>query len=162
MTTTRGRAALVVASEVIRRRVDTTSHRAVTRVLFVVQALLVASLVTFGLAGSLVVALAAFWAVGLLRHVRYPLTTAWINQSVDSRVRATVISITSQADAFGQVAGGPVVGWIGTVRSLRAALVTTGLVLTPALLLFARALGQGGRPVLVEEPLPSEAERVNL
>ena len=58
----------------------------------------------------------------------------------------------AQADALGQIAGGPVVGWIGTVRSLRAALVTTGLVLSPALLLFARALGQG-KPGEMESPV---------
>ncbi|HEX6542491.1 MAG TPA: hypothetical protein VF040_12105, partial [Ktedonobacterales bacterium] len=39
---------------------------------------------------------------------------------------------------FGQIAGGPVIGAIGSLRSIRAALVATGVVLTPVLLLFAR------------------------
>ncbi len=149
-----GMALSIAANELVRRRVDTASHAAVTRVLFVIEALLVVSLITFGLARSFALALAAFWAVGLLRQMSDPLTTAWINQSVAPRVRATVFSIAAQADAFGQIAGGPVVGWIGTVRSLRAALVTTGLVLSPALLLFARALGQGK----TESPLGAEVE----
>lgn len=138
-----GMALSIAGTELVRRRVRMTSHRAVTRTLFMIEALLVAGLVTFGLATNFALALAAYWAVGLLRQMSDPLTTAWINQSVESRVRATVFSITSQADAFGQIAGGPIVGWIGTARSLRAALVTTGLVLSPALLLYARALGQG-------------------
>jgi len=133
----------IAGNEVVRRRVDTASHRAVTRVLFVIYALLVASLLTFALARSFALALAAFWAVGLLRRVSSPLTAAWINQSVDSRVRATIHSLAGQADALGQVVGGPVIGVIGTVRSLRAALAFAGLALTPALLLYARALGQG-------------------
>src|SRR5260221_12256651 len=149
-----GMALSIAASELVRRRVDTASHAAVTRVLFVIEALLVASLVTFGLARSFALALAAFWAVGLLRQVSDPLRIAWINQSVSPRVRATVFSLAAQADAFGQIAGGPVVGWIGPVRSLRAALVTPGLVLSPALLLFARALGQGK----TESPLGAEVE----
>jgi DHA3 family tetracycline resistance protein-like MFS transporter len=147
-----GMALSIAANELVRRRVDTASHTAVTRVLFVIEALLVVSLVTFGLARSFALALAAYWAVGLMRQVSEPLRIAWINQSVAPRVRATVFSIAAQADAFGQIAGGPVVGWIGTVRSLRAALVTTGLVLSPALLLFARALGQGK----TESPLEVE------
>ena len=41
-------------------------------------------------------------------------------------------------DALGQIGGGPAVGAIGTAFSLRAALVTSGLILSPALWLYAR------------------------
>jgi hypothetical protein len=47
--------------------------------------------------------------------------------------------MVSQADALGQVAGGPVVGFVG-LRSLRAALVFAGLILTPALILYSRGV----------------------
>ncbi len=48
----------------------------------------------------------------------------WLNQQIaDSSVRATVISIFGQADAIGQTAGGPVLGVIGNVFGIRAALV---------------------------------------
>ena len=47
--------------------------------------------------------------------------------------------MVSQADALGQVAGGPVVGFVG-LRSLRAALVFAGLILTPALGLYSRGV----------------------
>jgi DHA3 family tetracycline resistance protein-like MFS transporter len=133
----------IVGNEVVRRRVDTTSHRAVTRTLLAIETVMIACLLAFALARSFALALAAFWAIGVLRATTGPLKTAWINQSVDSRARATIHSLTSQADACGQIAGGPVVGWIGTVRSLRAALATAALVLVPTLPLFARALGQG-------------------
>ena len=65
--------------------------------------------------------------------------------------KCQVNSIASQADAIGEVAGGPAIGVIGTVGSLRAALVATGLLLTPAIPLFLRALRHGGREPELEE-----------
>jgi DHA3 family tetracycline resistance protein-like MFS transporter len=57
-------------------------------------------------------------------------------------VRATVFSITGQADAIGQAAGGPVIGAIGNVWGIRAALLTGATALAPAAALFARAIGK--------------------
>jgi hypothetical protein len=48
-------------------------------------------------------------------------------------VRAAVISMSSQANAFGQIAGGPLIGAVGTFGGIRAALSVAGLVLSPAL-----------------------------
>jgi DHA3 family tetracycline resistance protein-like MFS transporter len=129
--------------EVIRRRVDTNSHRSVTRTLFAATALLTVSVIVFGLVGNFALALGVYWLITVIRGVSSPLYIAWVNQSTDARVRATVLSMTGQADAFGQIAGGPIVGAIGLYAGLSAALVTAGAALSPALLLFARALGQG-------------------
>jgi hypothetical protein len=51
-----------------------------------------------------------------------PLYSTWLARNIDPQVRATVISITSQSNALGQVAGGPWVGALAESRSLRAAL----------------------------------------
>ena len=51
-----------------------------------------------------------------------------------------MLSMWGQVDAIGQTAGGPVVGWIGTVRSLRAALLTSSLILAPVVPLFRTLL----------------------
>ncbi|MBL8055649.1 MAG: hypothetical protein JNK29_03070, partial [Anaerolineales bacterium] len=59
-----------------------------------------------------------------------------------SEVRATVISMVGQSNALGQIGGGPGVGLIGR-RSLRAALVASGLLLTPILVLYGRMLRGG-------------------
>ncbi len=98
----------------------------------------------FALAGGFALALGAFWLAALVRKVDYPLYVAWLNEGTDPRVRATVISMGSQADALGQVAGGPVVGAVGTFGGLRAALVVAGLILSPAFLLYGRAVRHGG------------------
>jgi DHA3 family tetracycline resistance protein-like MFS transporter len=75
-----------------------------------------------------------------------PLFMSWLNQSIeDSTVRATVMSITSQADAVGQWTGGPMIGAIGNAFGIRAALVVGAFLLSPAVALYGRALRHGGR-----------------
>jgi len=65
-------------------------------------------------------------------------------------VRATVISMSSQVDAIGQIAGGPAVGWIGSAFSVQAALTVSGLLLTPVLPLYRRALSQSRQQDLLQ------------
>jgi MFS transporter, DHA3 family, tetracycline resistance protein len=98
--------------------------------------------IAFGLAGGFWWAALAAWSLGVFRQLLEPLYNAWLNQGIDPRYRATVLSMRGQVDAFGQIAGGPLIGLVGTVFSLRHALVAAGLILLPALPLFARARGQ--------------------
>ena len=95
----------------------------------------------------------------LARRMIEPLYLTWLNRNIrDSSVRATVISMTNQAGALGEVGGGPVVGTIGTLASMRAALVFAGAALAPAVALYARALRHGGKePELEQLPEPAEA-----
>ena len=53
-------------------------------------------------------------------------------------VRATVLSMTGQANSIGQAAGGPVFGVIGTAASLTTALVGSAGLLTPIVALYGR------------------------
>ena len=69
----------------------------------------------------------------------------------DSSVRATVLSITNQADAVGQWTGGPAIGLIGNVFSIRAALVAGGLCMAPALALYGRAIRHSGAEPELED-----------
>ena len=129
------------ATEIARRRIDTAHQPTLVRVLLGLNALLIACVVVFGLATHFAVALTVFWLAGTLRSVLGPLTTAWLNHHVESSVRATLFSVNGQADALGQITMGPVVGMVGTVFSLRAALVMAGVILSPALWLYTRTLG---------------------
>lgn len=130
----------VIASEIARRKLDLSNHVAVAQTLLVINSLLIASIVGFALAGNFPLAVIAYWCAGVLRSLHTPLYTAWLSQHIDSRVRATLISVSGQADALGQIAGGPLVGVIGTFASLRAALAVSGLILIPALPFFVRSL----------------------
>ena len=125
-----------------RRHVDTTDDRTVTRWLFGLTSTRIVMTLIFALTGSFAVAFVSSLVNSVCRRTGYPIYAAWLNQHIDSRVRATVLSMNGQADALGQIAGGPAIGALGNV-SLRAALAASGLLLTPALALYARASRQG-------------------
>jgi DHA3 family tetracycline resistance protein-like MFS transporter len=120
-------------------RLDLTDDRVLARYGLLAHGGWLIAVCVLGLAPSFTVAVLALWAAGVLRSIGRPILDAWETRSIPSQVRATVLSTLSQGDALGQILGGPVVGWIGTVYSLRAALVATGLLHTPVLLLLTHA-----------------------
>ena len=124
-------------TEFIRRTVHFDNQRMITRALFWVNAVGVLSLLIFGLTGNFPFAVAAYLGYRCCRSVGNPIYTTWLTQHIDAKVRATVISMSGQVDALGQIVGGPPVGYIGNVVSLRAAMVATSIILSPVLLLFA-------------------------
>jgi DHA3 family tetracycline resistance protein-like MFS transporter len=129
----------LLASTILIRRAEALAER-VTTLLFPLTAVLAAAELAFALAGSIALALGAFLVVRLARTLASPLYLTWLNRGIaDSSVRATVISMSGQADAIGQTAGGPVLGLVGNIFGIRAALVAGAAVLLPALGLFARA-----------------------
>ena len=139
--------------EVIRTRIDTNNHHSVVRALSWLYSILTLAVIAFGLAGSFALAALTMVVAALVRRTINPIYMAWVNQRLDSQVRATVISLSAQADALGQMAGGPVVGAIGTLWSLRAALVAAGLLLSPILLLVRYTGRQHEQPQLAEEAI---------
>src|SRR6266545_1701285 len=141
-------ASLVLAISVARkanRRLEQLGQLGVTWTLLVLDIVLIASVVVFGLAGVFWLAVVAMLLTNVARSIVMPLFTSWINQSIeDSTVRATVMSITSQADAIGQWTGGPAIGAIGNAFGIRTALVAGAFLLSPAVALYSRALRRGG------------------
>ncbi len=127
-------------TEVIRRRLDLTNGRTVALTLTAVYLVMIGSVLLFTLGESFALILLGFWLTQAARGVCNPLMDAWINLYVESDVRATVLSFGGQADAFGQIAGGPVVGAIGLWRSVRVAIACSALMLLPILLVFRRTL----------------------
>jgi DHA3 family tetracycline resistance protein-like MFS transporter len=127
------------ATELVRRRVDSRLGAGIGRVLVAVTMLIIVSLAGFGLARNVGLALALLWLIGALRAIQSPLHETWVNQRIDDpQVRATTFSVSSQMDAVGQIAGGPIVGVIGN-QSIRAALVTSAALLSPAVPLYLAA-----------------------
>lgn len=131
------------ATELLRRRLDLTDGRLVAKTLMLIYVVMIGSVLLFTLGQSFALILLGLWLTQAARQVRNPLMEAWINLYVESDVRATVLSIQGQADAFGQIAGGPVVGAIGLVSSVRTAISLSGVMLLPILLVFRRTLGRG-------------------
>ena len=131
------------ATELVRRSFDTNRHITITWLLFAINALQIASVVVFGLVSNFPLALAAFTTARVMSSTSTPIYTAWLTGHIEPKVRATVISMSGQMDAIGQIVGGPIIGVIGTLVSIRAAIVSTVTFLSPALLLFGRARRQG-------------------
>jgi MFS family permease len=147
-----GLVAGIVITSFLVPRFEHADNSRLARTLLALTIVLSVSVVIFGLAASFAVAAIAYLVARLARRLKDPLYATWLNKNVeDSSVRATVNSIASQADAIGEVAGGPAIGVVGTVASLRAALVATGLLLTPTIALFLRAIRHGGREPELEE-----------
>ena len=130
-------------TELVRRRLDIADSRQVALTLMLIYAVMICSVLLFTLGEHLALVLIGLWLTGAARGVRNPLLTAWINQHTESDVRATVLSIQGQADAFGQIAGGPVVGAIGLHSTVRTAMILSALMLLPILLVFRRTLKPG-------------------
>ena len=141
----------------ILKRFERGGPRVVTSSLFAFTLLEMVALLVFALTGSTWVAIGALLGVFLARDLAGPLYTIWLNEQItDSSVRATVFSIAGQADAIGQAGGGPVLGVIGNVWGIRAALAAGALVIVPALALYGRAMRHGGKePELEELPVPA-------
>ncbi|MGO8948012.1 MAG: MFS transporter [Ktedonobacterales bacterium] len=132
----------LITVEIVRRRITHEGRATLARGLLALNALLVVSMVAFGLAHGFALALATYLGISVLRSTIAPLYTSWLTRSAPAEVRATVISMSGQMDALGQVASGPVIGVVGLLLSVRAALVLAGVLLSPAVVLYTRALRQ--------------------
>ena len=127
------------------------------RGLLVFDALRVVGLLAFAFAGSFAVAVAFFWLARLARSLAAPVRSTWLNANVeDSKIRATVLSMTNVFESAGEWGGGPVLGGIGNVFGVRAAIAGSAIALLPALGLYGRAIRHHGR----EPELAVESTRV--
>ena len=138
------------AAEVLRRRGEVERPGTAVRLLGGLQVTLMAAVVILALAGSFALAVGAYWLAAVARGLVSPVYTAWINRGVDPHARATVLSLSGQADALGQFTVGPGIGAVGTAFGLRAALAAAGLALAPAVALYGRAAGRTAEPSAAE------------
>jgi DHA3 family tetracycline resistance protein-like MFS transporter len=135
-------------AELVSRRVKMDADASVSRALIVSTLVIVVGLVGMALAPDFTLIGLAYIVAATARRAIGPILQAWKNRQIrgeDSRARATVLSMYSQVDSVGQIAGGPVVGAIGNL-SLRLAMLTSAAILSPALLLYRRA-GRSASPV---------------
>jgi len=129
----------IVVTGVAGRRLDALHPQRTGRILAVLEALTAAGMIWFGCTGRLWLAVALYLLVRLLRDGAGPILSVWLVSATTPGARATVFSIQAQADALGQIAGGPPVGLVGQKRSIGAGLSAAGLFLLPAVALFALA-----------------------
>ena len=136
----------VAVIEPVRRRLDTGDRRAMSGLLLVLVAVEAAAMVTFGLAAGFALAVTALFAYSGARGLRDPIYAAWVVPMIEPRLRATVLSGLGQADAVGEILGGPAIGLVATAAGPGLAIAASAAPLAPvaALLLGIRRGVRGG------------------
>lgn len=144
----------LVASLVTNRLVPkATSAEHPTTIMALLSALQVLGLVVFALAGNVGLALAGRWLREAATSVGSPISKAWINRNVASTARATTGSLMGQADALGQVVGGPALGALATAAGIPAALLAASAIQVPTIAVYLRL-----RPNTREQAQPPDQE----
>ena len=128
----------ILATRQVEKRLDANHAPSIARAMVWITVVLSAAILTFAFSPALAISVAAVMLVSVTRNVMGPLYDAWVNQRLDSETRATVISMSGQVDAIGQVASGPIAALI-SLTSVRGAISFAALLLAPALPLIARA-----------------------
>jgi MFS transporter, DHA3 family, tetracycline resistance protein len=130
--------------EVLRRPFDLNNERHASRSLLVLNCVILAATLVLAVAGPFWLAVAAYLLRGVAFSLMRPIQGTWMNQQIPSAVRATVLSMNSQMNALGQIAGGPGVGWAGNRYGVRSAIGLSALLLAPAVALYGRFVGRRG------------------
>jgi DHA3 family tetracycline resistance protein-like MFS transporter len=137
----------------VRVRIDTSNELRLAHVVMTLLALQTIAMLAFGVVGAAAVGVVIYLVYDITRGVQDPLYEAWLTPLAPAEVRATVLSTYGQADAIGQVAGGPGLGLIARNRSTGAAIVTGGLLLVPAMVLLGAV-----RRTVMSAPVSDVAE----
>jgi DHA3 family tetracycline resistance protein-like MFS transporter len=127
-----------LVTQQVEKRLDASHAPSIAKGMFWLTGLLALAILTFALSPALAVSVAAILLVSVTRNVLGPLYSAWVNQRLDSDTRATVISMSGQVDAVGQIASGPLAGVV-SLWSIQAAIAFASFLLAPALPLIRRA-----------------------
>jgi DHA3 family tetracycline resistance protein-like MFS transporter len=130
----------IIMAEIIKRKTDTTSHQSTAGVLFFVDLFLIFAVVIFGMVGNFWLAALTYCFAYMFKENIGPIYDSWINQNVEANVRATIFSICSQMNSFGQIFGGPILGIIASLFAVRLSLIVSGFILLPSLFLYAYSL----------------------
>jgi MFS transporter, DHA3 family, tetracycline resistance protein len=128
----------ILATRQVEKRLDANHAPSIARAMLWITVLLSAAILTFAFSPALAISIIAVTAVSILRNIMGPLYSAWVNQRLDSDARATVLSMSSQVDAIGQVLSGPIAAVV-SLASVRAAISLASLLLLPAIPLINRA-----------------------
>lgn len=132
----------IIVMQLTEKRLDLGDERVVVRGMFVLTAIRIIALFAFAFAPGFAWAFLALLIIGVVRTMSEPMYDTWLNLHLESKVRATVLSMMNQSDALGQIGGGPLVGWVGSRFSIRLSLATAAVLLAPLLGVYGFALRQ--------------------
>ena len=113
------------------KMVETYAKERFAIVLVLLNSLLVFAMIYFAIVEHFLKAAILYWGIASLRAVNHPLVSVMTNKQLHSQGRATTLSMYGQLDAFGQVAGGPLVGVIALYTSVQGGIITSALLIIP-------------------------------
>lgn len=142
------------STELARRRAERLGADTVAGALLGVTLAIGVGVVAMATTHSFVLAVAAYLAISVLRPVTDPLIDGWMVTRIDPAVRATALSARDMFDSGGQIIGGPLVGAVGSLTSIRVALLAGAAALVPAAGCLAAA-SRRIRPRLARVPAGS-------
>lgn len=128
----------LVGAEILRRTVKLDTSSASARVLAVFYGVIGAALLGFAFTGHFGWAIATWVMINGLQDIGRPVTEAWLNQNIPSKIRATVISISSQTGMLGTLGSSTGLGAFGDRFGVRSTLVLSGVLLLPLILIYGR------------------------
>jgi DHA3 family tetracycline resistance protein-like MFS transporter len=133
----------------LRRRKVEADGKLVVRAVMVLGVGLAILVAGFGLATTFWLAFPAYILASAARRCLDPLMSGWINDHAEPEVRATMLSLKGQTHGFGELFGGPVLGSVAQLTSIRFALLGSSfvnLLATMAAVRSSRRVGaQNGR-----------------
>ncbi len=127
------------STEVARRRATRLGADSVASAVLALTVAIGVGVVAMATTHSFAAAVAAYLLIEVLRPVISPLIDGWMVTRIEPSVRATALSARDMFDAGGQIIGGPVVGVVGTLTSIRIALLAGAAALAPAVACLAAA-----------------------
>jgi MFS transporter, DHA3 family, tetracycline resistance protein len=142
------------STELARRRAERLGGEAVATALLVLTVAIGIGVVAMATTRVFAVAVAAYLGISVLRPVFDPLIDGWMVTRIEPSVRATALSARDMFDSGGQIFGGPVVGVIGALTSVRIGLLAGAAALAPA----AGCLGAASRRIRPASGLAGAAE----
>ena len=101
------------------------------RLLGLLNSLLVLCLIGFAYSGNFLLAVLFYWLISALRETNEPLLAVMINTRLPANGRATTLSMFGQVDALGQIAGGPLIGFIALYTSVTHGIAATAIFFLP-------------------------------
>lgn len=109
--------------------------------LFIGSLLIICSLIGFSYSTSIIGLMVFYVIIQTARQIMHPLEEIWLNTVIpESSVRATFFSVKGQVDAIGQISGGPIIGGIASLFSIKTAIVISAILLSPVLYLLKKVL----------------------
>ena len=122
----------------LQQKIDLQHNQSIVRILIVLTFILFGSLLLSFVTPSLGIALLGYGLISIVRGLHSPFCLTWVNHRLEPSTRATVLSLSGQLDAVGQIVGGPMIGSVARRFSIRSGLGLSTLLLSPALWLITR------------------------